>query len=151
MKKIIAIIIFIAICINLSSCIVINTTPEPENKYTKIALTLDNYRNYLAVDSYIIDVKVTNYHELYDGKTGTYTSYYDVSYTAVINVFPTRSNCTFENVGILVDDPIFYLRLDGYGYTSSQTTLTDLGLPGPSVFHKFDIDFIDGYVYVYDN
>ena len=151
MKKIIAVVLLTILIFHLSSCIVVNTTPEPENKYTKIALTLDNYRNYLAVDSYITNVEVTNYHEFYDGKTDKYTFYYDVSYTAVINVFPTRSNCTFENVGISIGDPLLYIRLDGYGYASSQTTLTDLGLPTPSVYHSFEIDFIFGYVYVYNN
>ena len=157
MKKLFsAILLIIILCTNLSSCIVINNNDKgdsdrTEKKYTKIELTIDNFQEYLSFETYTKDAKAIKKAEYYDNNR--LVTFYDLSWTAVVEVFPTRSNCTFENVKLLTSGDFLVISLDGYGYATVQKNIKEMSRPYSNIpsYPDFTICIVQGYVYVYDN
>ncbi len=163
MKKIISVILLITIlCINLSSCIIeisdgksnpISETSnnKVEKKYKKIALNANNYRDYFSYVAYTKDGSSKETARYYSNNT--LTIYYTRSWTSVVEVFPTRGNCTFENVRLLALGDFIDISLDAKGYAKVQKSIVESNRPYsyiPST-PDFTICIVEGYVYVYED
>lgn len=151
MKKIASLLLLITIlCMNLTSCIVIQVPNKKE--YTKVELNVNNYQDYLSYNAYTKNAKVEEDYSP-DGRVFGYC----LSWTSVVEFYPTRANCVFENVEISalgdhLPTTLWTINLDGHGYASAQ------GSVSYNDFHSYipdkpdyEVRIVRGYVYVYDN